>query len=353
MKPVACPRLFEAEAMRDGRLVGAELASFERHMLACPVCLRDVQALEALAEPLRASSRDESDTDELHVRRERTRLLAAFDRALVAPERHWGARRLLLSAAAIAALAAGGLVFWRVLPLAQPAHASSVVVHADSTAVWSLRTEGHRERVILERGALLIHVDRHSTAQGRFMVVLPDGELEDTGTTFTVSAQDGHTTRVAVQEGSVALRIRGQPPVAIGAGETWIPNAQPAAPACPSPVPAVEPIPSGRISAAERKAPQRRAPTPGAALLPDPALDFRGAVGALDRGNHPEAAAAFASFLEKYPDDPRAEDAAYLRVIAFQKCGADGDMKWAAQQYLRRYPAGFRHADVERLASSP
>ena len=51
--------------------------------------------------------------------------------------------------------------------------------------------------------------------------MLPDGELEDIGTTFTVSAEDGRTTRVAVQEGSVVLRIHGQPPVAIGPGETW------------------------------------------------------------------------------------------------------------------------------------
>jgi hypothetical protein len=350
MRPAACPRVFEAEAMRDGRLAGAELASFERHLSVCPVCSRDAQALEALAEPLRSNSQD---TDELHVRRERSRLLAAFDRTLVVPERRWDARRLLLSAAGVGAFVMLAGVFWRVRPVAQLAHASSVVVHADSTAVWSMRKAGKREKVVLQRGALLIHVDHHSSAQGRLLVVLPDGELEDTGTTFTVSAQDGHTTRVAVQEGSVALRIRGQPPVAIGAGDTWIADTRPAAQACPSPATPAQPTATPRLSSPGPSVPRQRSPTPRVSMLPDPALEFRAAVAALGIGKHREAAAAFASFIVKHPSDPRAEDAAYLRVIALQKYGANSDMKGAAQEYLRRYPTGFRHADVERLSSSP
>jgi TolA-binding protein len=62
------------------------------------------------------------------------------------------------------------------------------------------------------------------------------------------------------------------------------------------------------------------------------------------------AAAAFASFLAKHPHDPRAEDAAYLRVIALQRSGDSGSVRWAAQEYLRRYPEGFRRAEMEALA---
>ena len=65
-----CPRLFEAEARRDGRLTGTERASFERHLSACPACSREVQALEALAASLRND--DRGGVDELHERRERT-----------------------------------------------------------------------------------------------------------------------------------------------------------------------------------------------------------------------------------------------------------------------------------------
>jgi TolA-binding protein len=66
-------------------------------------------------------------------------------------------------------------------------------------------------------------------------------------------------------------------------------------------------------------------------------------------GDNAAAAAAFASFLAKHPRDPRGEDAAYLRVIALRRSGDDGSMKRAGAEYLRRYPAGFRHAEVEML----
>src|SRR4051812_26843199 len=124
--PAACPRLFEAEAMRDGRLGGAALASFGRHITMCAACTREVQELEALAEKLRGGPEDNRDGDELHVMRERTRLLAAFDRALVAPGPNgWGVRRRLLWPATAAALVAGLVVFWHVRRAPQPAQVAA------------------------------------------------------------------------------------------------------------------------------------------------------------------------------------------------------------------------------------
>jgi TolA-binding protein len=83
----------------------------------------------------------------------------------------------------------------------------------------------------------------------------------------------------------------------------------------------------------------------------DPALDFRAAVALLDAGANRDAAAAFARFVANHPHDERAEDAAYLRVLALQRCGAaaDGEMRRAAREYLRLYPAGFRRGEVEKL----
>jgi ferric-dicitrate binding protein FerR (iron transport regulator) len=337
--------------MRDGRLTGTERASFERHVTACPACSREVRALDALAESLRASPYDDAHADELRVRRERTRLLAAFDGTLVAPERRWTARHRLLGPAAVAALVAGILVLQRVRrPAEQPPHPSSAVVHADSTAVWSEHTEGDRESVVLERGALLIHVD-HSSGEGRLVVVLPDGELEDMGTTFTVSAEDGHTTRVAVQEGHVALRLRGQPSVTLGPGDAWVPDTRPAASARASVAPPAEPAPMALLAPAARSTPSLPASAPFAsAIAPDPSVDFRAAMAGLDVGDYKQAAAAFASFLEKHPRDRHAEDAAYLRVIALQRCGDTGATTEAALEYLRRYPKGFRQAEVEILS---
>ncbi len=349
MKATACPRLFEAEAMRDGRLVGAERTSFERHVALCHACAREVQALEALAAAVR--HRPGEKPDDLHVRRERTRLLAAFDRALVAPERRSAPRRLVLPATAAAVLV-GLLAVHRVPSSAPPARPAGAVIHPDGAALWSERMEGNRERVVLERGALWIHVD-HSSGEGRLLVVLPDGELEDTGTTFAVSAEDDHTTRVAVEEGRVVLRLRGRPPLPIGPGETWMPDA-PAPVACatvalpPVPVPSAQPS----LGAPTSRPPRSSAPVASAlpALAPDPSADFRSAMDALDRGDNCEAATSFAAFLAKHPRDSRGEDAAYLRVIALQRSGDAGGMKEAAQDYLQRYPAGFRRAEVDRLS---
>lgn len=85
-------------------------------------------------------------------------------------------------------------------------------------------------------------------------------------------------------------------------------------------------------------------------MVPDASLDFRVAMAALARGDHAAAATRFASFLAQHPRDRRAEDAAYLRVIALQKAGDAGGMKQAALEYQRRYPNGFRRAEVEPLA---
>ena len=183
----------------------------------------------------------------------------------------------------------------------------------------------------------------------RLLVILPDGELEDIGTTFSVSADAGRTTRVTVQDGSVVLRLRGAPPLALGAGDSWTPS-QPSPPAAPIVAPS---------SSSDRSLPAPRSakltpsaePTPGA-RGPDPSADFRAAMSAFDGGNAAHAAALFSAFLSDHPRDSRSEDAAYLRVLALQRAGDSAAMKRAAGDYLRRYPRGFRRAEVEQLSAS-
>jgi hypothetical protein len=280
-------------------------------------------------------------------------LLGAFDRSLVAPEPRWRAPRWLALPIAVTALAAGLLVFWKIRPAPQPAQVFHASVQGDAAAVWSQGTgPDHRERVILQRGTLSIKVDHRSFA-GRLQVALPDGELEDIGTIFTVSVEDGRTIRVAVLEGSVLLRIRGQPPVAIGPGDVWIPHDRTAAATAPSSAPAAEPGLGQGLAAAPRAVPpppprlsRHAEPAP-----PDSAADFRAATAALRAGDNRGAAAAFTAFLVRHPADARAEDAAYLRVIALQRAGAERELRRAAQEYLRLYPLGFRRADVESLNS--
>ena len=346
MTPASCPRLFEVEAARDGRLAGAELASFERHIAACPVCSRETEGLEAPAAALRAGSAGKR--DELHVRRERTRLLATFDGELVVPGRQRG--RWLRWPVPVAALMVGLLIFWRVRQSA-PESTLSAVVRASSAAVWSEQTEGGLEQVRLARGSLWLRVDHPPRRSRRLVVLLPDGELEDTGTTFTVSADGERTTRVEVQDGSVVLRVRGQLAVAIGPGGTWSPSPTPAMTVSASSAPPAEPTSNDRAAQRLRSAPLPNPSEPlASAVAPDPSDDFRAAMATLDAGDNAGAATAFASFIARHPRDPRAEDAAYLRIIALRRSGDEDGMKQAAEEYLRRYPSGFRHAEVETLS---
>jgi hypothetical protein len=241
---------------------------------------------------------------------------------------------------------------------AGPSAGPSAIVRADSGAVWSQRAGGTRNEIVLVRGGLSIHVD-HASRSGPLVVLLPDGELEDTGTTFSVSAADGETTRVAVQEGSVVLRIHGRLPITVDAGETWLREPRPVAPAAAAGDPALSPAPAQwqptaapTRAAAPHRSLAARAPAAPADVdvVPGASVEFRAAMAVLDVGANRDAAAAFARFLVRYPRDPRAEDAAYLRVIALQRCAADDDMRRAASEYLRLYPAGFRRAEVEKLS---
>jgi len=339
--------------MRDGRLAGAELASFARHTTVCGACRREVEALERLAAALRPSMPAGAGADELHVMRERTRLIAAFDETVVAStQARSGAWRMLLWPTGAAAVIAAAVVLLSARPAPLPVAVASVVVHADGDAVWARRAEPGHDTIVLDRGELWIHVD-HTHGQSRLVVALPDGELEDTGTTFTVRAEGSRTTRIAVEDGSVALRLHGKPAVAIGRGQTWVPERQPA-PAAPARAAVTEPDAPGRPSLSQpSSAPPRRAPSARAASTAeaaDPARDFRAAVAMLDAGANHDAALAFARFLDEHPQDARAEDAAYLRVLALHRSGADAQTKRAAQEYLRHHPAGFRRAEIERLS---
>ncbi|MDF3067868.1 MAG: hypothetical protein K0R38_3469 [Polyangiaceae bacterium] len=336
----ACPRSFEVEALRDGRLGELERARFQAHLAACPACKREAQALEELADALSASTAERG--DELHVRRERTRLLAAFDARLVPPRAR--ASSLWWGVAAVMALAGALVLFTRtppptpvVAPLASAAPPLSI--RADSNAKWSRRSEAERDVVALESGALSIHVQAGRSR--RLLVELPDGELEDIGTTFSVSAAAGRTTRVTVQEGSVVLRLSGKSPIALGAGEAWT----------PTPI-AAPTAPSSLIAPAEppRTAPRPNPKTAVSAEPPaDSAADFRAAMAAFNQGDVAHAAELFTSFVRQHPQDSRAEDAAYLRALAHQRSGDLSATERAAREYLKRYPHGFRRAEVETL----
>ena len=254
MTKPACPRWFEAEALRDGRLAGAERLSFQRHLDSCPHCSREVAALQALGDRLCNSGR----------RGRRRRASRAprtdaptgrFRRDARAARTHESRSRLARGGRCrVTALARRVFGYFRARSAVPAGTESAVVVHAEGTASWSRRSEGAVEKILLERGVLSIRVD-HSRERRRLLVVLPDGELEDIGTRFTVSAEASRTTRVSVESGSVVLRIRGQAPLSLGAGETWHPSQPADVSACPS----CEPP---RVAGAASPPPARANPAP-------------------------------------------------------------------------------------------
>lgn len=333
MKPAACLRLFEVEALRDGRLNGAERVSFERHLSSCAACAREARQLDELARALREPLLR---GDELSARRERVRLLAAFDRSLLRPSADVRADRYSrLFAVGVAAAALASLFFvWGWRRLAEPLPTPRAAVRPSVHATWSRQVRDQREVVTLEQGELHIQV-HHVAGSLPLLVALPDGELEDIGTTFSVVVQAGHTISVTVDEGRVLLRLREHAPIVLAAHDAWSPavvSALPVAPTMPSSAPAAS-------------APPVTAASSGASASDD----FRAAMASFNGGRNREAAARFARFLAAHPRDARSEDAAYLRVLALRAIGDASAMHVAAQDYLRRYPTAFRHSEVERL----
>jgi hypothetical protein len=359
MKPGACPRLFEVEALRDGRLGAAERSHFERHVMMCAVCSREARSLDELARALRHCPA-EPRGDELQQRRERTRLLAAFDRALVSEGHSRTPARRWVALASMAVLAATLIFFWREAPSTPDLATSSAAFRADAGTLWSRRVEAQRELVVLERGVLWIQV---ATVPNKLplLVRLPDGELEDIGTTFSVTVEAGRTAGVAVEEGRVVLRLHGRAPVVIAAGESWpeppvaLSTPEPSLPR-PAAAPGTERVPTGLEPATplepptSARKPSKPRASASAATAPGAASnDFREAMAALHTGQSRDAAARFTRFIERHPRDARAEDAAYMRVLALREAGDDAGMKAAARQYLGRHPQGFRRAEVEAL----
>lgn len=364
----ACPRLFEVEALRDGRLAGAGRASFERHLASCATCAREAEALDALGCALRAGA--PGDVDELQVRRERVRLLAAFDRSQTRQRGRWLGPRALV-AFSVAVLVAISFALVHVAPRTDGITASGAVVQAEAKARWSRRTDAGRELVVLEHGSLRIRVQQAPGARS-FAVMLPDGELEDIGTTFSVTVTGGRTERVHVDEGTVLLRLRGRAPIVLEAGQAWhasptsplprtrssdepVELSEPARPARPTPARETmsrPPAAASQVATVPGSAPlaSPSAATPMDQLGPDASAEFRTALAALNTGQSRSAAQQFRRFAEKYPSDPRAEDAAYLRVLALERAGDASGRRAAARAYLRRYPSGFRRAEVEGLA---
>lgn len=359
-----CQRTWEAEAVVDGRLGEKEKASFDRHTSECAACRDAVARLRTLASLLASvPSTPRSDLDR---RRQRNALLRAANAAVVDAKPRVPRIAFALTAG-VALAAALAFVFGRSeaptgASVPPPAARFEVadVAHAD------LHEEqvGELSRVTMRGGVASFHVERVRAA-GRFVVAVPDGEIEVRGTRFVVDVQNGTTRSVTVVEGLVEVRLKGFVGF-LRAGERW-PTAEPVASASvalvPAPAPAPAPAsvvavapsapattPSTRPSVApSHAAPSAPMPVPSVAKIEPPGTRFAECMRAFDAGDYGRADALFGAFARDFPSDSRTEDALFLRATSRARRGDSVGARDAAREYLRRYPSGFRAPEAKRL----
>jgi hypothetical protein len=353
--PDPCSRLWEIDPYREGRLGLGDARSFERHLRTCEPCRSQLERDERLR--ARARALPDVGPSELSLRRLRARVLhdAATGVVPAATSRRW---RLGVASLVIATVGASAWAYiarraphprdttTAVLatsttpaagtPSAEPADPLAGAVVPTGAARWSQARARGVEQVVLDDGVLRMHV-RPQVAGERFLVMLPDGELEVRGTTFEVHVQRAATTYVHVDEGVVEGRLRGRESWRLGAGETWsvgVPLAS--AP----PVHAARPTPVTAQATATTAAPTATGTEP-----------FAAAIGLLRNGRYDEAASAFHSFVLSQPDAAQAEDASFLEAVALARSGRSDAAALAAEHHLARFPASFHRKDASILVA--
>jgi TolA-binding protein len=352
-----CDRRWEIDALRDGRLGERDARAFERHARTCDVCAEAI-AGDARLRRLGAEMRS-PEASELDLRRLRARVL----HDVAHRRRGLGHAPAVAAACALAALMA--LLLSRRSPpphvITAPLAATSVsspprtptpappsvvyasTVQGDDGSRWSRTRDGSVEHLRLEEGTLRVNV-RHQRDGERFLVDLPDGELEVRGTTFVVAASESATARVSVEEGVVVLRIRGLPAaLVLKAGEAWTASERetraahgpPAAPHV-----AVASAPSARVSA----------PPPAPAADDGPA-EYGAAVALWQHGRYAEAATALQAFVVAHPSSPELEDASFLEAASLSRAGRADAAALVAEDHLARFPASFHRRDASILVA--
>ena len=376
MKVLRCSRTWQAEAVKDGRLSPSDRESFERHLATCQDCTREVRALAELEDL--AGRVPMQSTSALERRRLRNEILRRANELSVREQPRTPGVRFVAAAAALVLLAAA-LFVWLRLPLSasglrsgiaqRRSHAGSAVqarpqeprpprptppifqLQASKDAEWRSLEQGRTLRIAASRGRFELSVHPLHADQ-RFLLDLPDGELEVKGTRFVVQIDGARTRSVHVSEGRVVVRLRGHAPLTLGAGEAW--SASPSVASAKfvdRPQPAVELQPpqasadAGPAPAsAQTAAPQSALPTSDAS-----GAAFTHAMSAFSAGSYSQAERLLLRFEALHPADARVEDSAFLRAIARARRGDAHGARVLAREYLQRYPHGLRRAEAERM----
>jgi hypothetical protein len=375
-------------AQRDGRLGKRDGAALERHLETCTECqalARDLERVAALADRVGDGLPDRT---ELEQRRARLRLLReaatpARPEQARRPQRRW-AVAALATAGAVAVLALGAplasrspaepdeLARWTVpsVPSAAPAPAGEqATVRPAPTAQFTRERTAGLEQVRLRAGRIDVYVPRLADGE-RFVVITADAEVEVRGTDFQVAAAGDLLRAVLVREGVVEVRRKGDS-IQLRAGQQWRAPDEVAALPADGRTPGAEQLDeaaadpgqrSGSSGASRSEARGQERASSGRdheatadearERLRDPAsIAFAQAVRLLEQGHYERAAARLSAFALEHPDDPRAEDARFLVIVAQQRAGRRTAAELAARDYLKRHPDGDRRAEAQSIAA--
>jgi hypothetical protein len=354
MSRAQCQRAWEAEAIENGQLDGLDRASFARHAVTCDVCAREQAALSRLRALVKRAPSVASTP--LERRRLRVAVLARAHRETL--DGHRDRRVAILAGLGLGFALLAGAFLWR-RAFDRQTSAPSFEVLPIGTTDWHLDREGAQTELRLNDGVVALHVDKLVPTQ-RFVLLLPDGELEVRGTRFFAEVREGRTARVDVTEGTVVVRLAAEAPRTLTAGQGWhrdgpggresAAESGTSAPLVPSPVPEAPP----RAAPERSRAPNAARSTPASApktadnsVSPSAGMCFARAMAAFDAGSYDRAEELFADFERRFPTDSRIEDADFLRVVIRMRGGDSSGAEQRAHAYLARHPKGLRHGEVE------
>lgn len=345
---MSCERAWQVDAVEDGRLSPSD-PSFQRHQRACAECRERVASNGRLRAHLRALP--ERTPPELALRRLRERVLRD---AAASPPAAGSSRRI---AQVVLALVAAIMLF-AILVLGRSvlragetddARWAGAVVALDG-ARW-LQARGRRtERVSLLEGRIRVFV-RKQAPDERFLVIVPDGEMEVRGTTFEVVVYGGATRHVEVVEGAVELRVRGQHGPTLIAGQTWdAPALASSEPSSPQPSPSTPT--SARSSAPDVTVGRSHPPRPGVAVRADDWMsDYEVAMNLYRGGRFEEAAAAFDRFVVSHPAVDTIDDALFLQSASLARAGRGDAAAVVAAHQIERFPSSLHHKEASILVA--
>ena len=218
MSAETCHRVGDALAV--GQVWGD--AALMEHATHCEVCARELAVLKKRREfrdafPVLSSIADQSERAPT-----RARVPASEARARIP------LRRVFLMIAAVVAI--GGYISRHSIFGAPSTPRSADGAPGPPTfrisnlenALFESKTEGGTVRSSMSRGIAAFYVERLGPGQ-RFLLTLPDGDVEVRGTRFVVSVDGGKTQRVEVSEGTVELRLQGRAAVTLAPGDRWPP----------------------------------------------------------------------------------------------------------------------------------